>query len=82
MKTITRRLRKLEERFAPQVSEEDSRLAEILRERLRRYSEARGEPFDVPTQARVDRDRRGHNRSLKYCGEGSNGRAPGSPVFP
>jgi hypothetical protein len=32
MKTITRRLRKLEESFAPPVSEEDSRLTEILPE--------------------------------------------------
>ena len=36
MRTIIRRLRRLQERFAPEVREEDFRLAELLRERRRR----------------------------------------------
>jgi hypothetical protein len=46
MRAISRRLRRLEDRVAPRPNEEDFRLANILRERLRRLLEAAGEPFD------------------------------------
>jgi hypothetical protein len=47
MKAIDRRLRRLEERLAPQENEEVRRLVEQLRERRRRRLEASGEPFEV-----------------------------------
>jgi predicted RNase H-like nuclease (RuvC/YqgF family) len=47
MKAIDRRLRRLEERLAPQENEEVGRLVELLRERRRRRAEASGEPFEV-----------------------------------
>ena len=46
MKAIDRRLRRLEERIAPQENEEVVRLVTLLRERRRRRLEAGGEPFD------------------------------------
>jgi len=46
MKAIDRRLRRLEESFAPQENEEDFRLVTLLRERRRRRLEASGEPFE------------------------------------
>jgi hypothetical protein len=45
MKAIDRRLRRLQERFAPQENEEVGRLVALLRERRRRRLEASGEPF-------------------------------------
>ena len=47
MKAIDRRLRRLQERFAPQENEEVGRLVTLLRERRRRRLEASGEPFEV-----------------------------------
>ena len=47
MKAIDGRLRRLEERFAPEVREEDFRLVKLLRERRRRRLEASGEPFEL-----------------------------------
>jgi hypothetical protein len=47
MKAIDRRLRRLQERIAPQENEEVGRLVELLRERRRRRLEASGEPFEV-----------------------------------
>jgi hypothetical protein len=47
MKAIDRRLRRLEESFAPQENEEVGRLVALLRERRRRRAAACGEPFDV-----------------------------------
>ena len=46
MKTVIRRLRRPEERFAPQVDLASQRAADLLRERRRRRLEASGEPFD------------------------------------
>ena len=46
MKAIDRRLRRLEESFAPQENEEVVRLVALLRERRRRRLEASGEPFE------------------------------------
>ena len=46
MRAIDRRLRRLQERFAPEVREEDFRLVTLLRERRRRRLEASGEPFE------------------------------------
>ncbi len=55
MKAIDRRLRRLEESFAPQENEELGRLVELLRERRRRRAEASGEPFEVrPCASRTD----------------------------
>ena len=47
MKAIDRRLRRLQERLAPQENEEVRRLVELLRERRRRRLESSGEPFEV-----------------------------------
>jgi hypothetical protein len=47
MRTISRRLRRLEERFTPQENEEVGRLVALLRERRRRRLEASGEPFET-----------------------------------
>ena len=46
MKAIDRRLRRLEESFAPQENEEVGRLVALLRERRRRRLEASGEPHE------------------------------------
>jgi hypothetical protein len=46
MRTISRRLRRLEERFTPQENEEVGRLVALLRERRRRRAEASGEAFE------------------------------------
>ena len=53
MRTISRRLRRLEERFAPQENEEVGRLVTLLRERRRRRLEASGEPFEVRPSERL-----------------------------
>ena len=47
VKAIDRRLRRLQERLAPQENEEVVRLVALLRERRRRRLEASGEPFEV-----------------------------------
>jgi len=46
MKAIDRRLRRLEESFAPRENEQGESLAELIRERRRRRSEASGEAFE------------------------------------
>jgi hypothetical protein len=46
MKAIDRRLRRLEENFAPKENEEVRSLVVLLRERRRRRLEANGEPFE------------------------------------
>ena len=46
MKDIDRRLRRLEESFAPPEDQEVARLVVLLRERRRRRAEASGEPFE------------------------------------
>jgi hypothetical protein len=46
MKAIDRRLRRLQERFAPQENEEVRSLVALLRERRRRRLEKSGEPFE------------------------------------
>jgi len=45
MKTVIRRLHRLENRFVPQPNRELLRLADLLRERRRRRLEASGQPF-------------------------------------
>jgi len=59
MKAIDRRLRRLQERFAPQENEEVRSLVTLLRERRRRRLEASGEPFEVRPCGRFtdDQDR-------------------------
>jgi hypothetical protein len=54
MKAIDRRLRRLQERLAPQENEEVRRLVELLRERRRHRAEASGEPFDDPALESFD----------------------------
>jgi hypothetical protein len=49
MKTILRRLHWLEGKLAPPVNPALQRLADELRERRRRWLEARGQPFDHDT---------------------------------
>ena len=46
MKAIDRRLRRLQERFAPQENEEVRSLVALLQERRRHRLEASGEPFE------------------------------------
>ena len=46
MKAIDKRLRRLQESFAPQENEEVRSLVVLLRERRRRRLEANGEPFE------------------------------------
>ena len=46
MKAIDRRVRRLEESFAPQENEEVGRLVTLLRERRRRRAETSGEAFE------------------------------------
>jgi hypothetical protein len=59
MKAIDRRLRRLQERFAPQEDEEVRSLVTLLRERRRRRLEASGEPFEEGPCERLtdDQDR-------------------------
>ncbi len=58
MKAIDRRLRRLEESFAPQENEEVGRLVKLLRERRRRRLEASGEPFELrPCERFTDQTR-------------------------
>ena len=58
MKTIDRRLRRLETSLAPQENEEVRSLVTLLRERRRRRLEASGEPFESrPCEVIHDQDR-------------------------
>jgi hypothetical protein len=57
MRTIIRRLRRLEERFVPPVDEEGRRLAEVLWERRRRRLEASRMPLEEGPPARLTDDR-------------------------
>ena len=58
MKAIDRRLRRLQESFAPQENDEVGRLVALLRERRRRRAEATGEPFELrPCEVIHDQDR-------------------------
>ena len=55
MKAIDRRLRRLQDRFAPEVRKEDFRLVKLLGERRRRRLEASGEPFELrPCEPFID----------------------------
>jgi hypothetical protein len=55
MKAIDRRIRRLQERFAPEENEEVRSLVALLRARRRRRLEAGGEPFEVrPCAALTD----------------------------
>jgi hypothetical protein len=56
MNTLSRRLRKLEERFAPKVDAEGRIAADVLRERFRRrlQQEGREAPKDAQLQSRLD----------------------------
>ena len=56
MKAIDRRLRRLEESFAPQDNEEVRHLVELLRARRRRRLEVSGEPFQVRPFERLSDD--------------------------
>ena len=60
MKTIDRRLRKLQHRFAPEAREEGFRLVTLLRERSRRRLEANGEPFESGPCEHFADDQNGH----------------------
>jgi len=60
MKAIDRRLRRLEESFAPQENEEVGRLVALLRERRRRRLEANGEAFEVRPCEHFADDQNGH----------------------
>ena len=60
MKAIDRRLRRLQESFAPQENEEDFRLVTLLRERRRRRLEASGEPFESGPSKRLTDDQTRH----------------------
>jgi len=54
MRSIDRRVRKLENRFnSPENEAARSRLA-LLTARIRRYAEESGEPFQDPQECRVD----------------------------
>jgi hypothetical protein len=46
MKTIIRRLRRIEARLAPEPDAASERAAELIRERRRRRLEAAGQPYD------------------------------------
>ena len=60
MKAIDRRLRRLQERFAPQENEEVRSLVTLLRERRRRRLEASGEPFESRPCERLTDDQIRH----------------------
>jgi hypothetical protein len=60
MKAMDRRLRRLQERFAPQENEEVARLVALLRERRRRRLEASGEPFESWPSERLTDDQNKH----------------------
>ena len=60
MRTISRRLRRLEERFVPQENEEVGRLVTLLRERRRRRLEASGETLESQPCERFTNDQTRH----------------------
>ena len=60
MKAIDRRLRRLEESFAPQENEEVGRLVALLRKRRRRRLEADGELFESRPCERFTDDQTRH----------------------
>ena len=64
MKAIDRRVRRLEESFAPQENEEVGRLVTLLRERRRRRLEASGEPYESRPCERLTDDQ---NRALSFA---------------
>ena len=57
MRTIVRRLRRLEERFAPHVDDEGRTLADVIRERRRRRLEASGQHCEEESPVRLTDDR-------------------------
>jgi hypothetical protein len=58
MKAIDWRLRRHQERLAPQENEEAGRLVALLRERRRRRAEASGEQFEErPCEGPTDQNR-------------------------
>ena len=60
MKAIDRRLRRLQERFAPQEDEEVRSLVALLRERRRRRLEESGEPCELRPSERFTDDQTRH----------------------
>jgi hypothetical protein len=60
MKAIDRRLRRLEDRFAPEENEEVRSLVTLIRERRRRRLEASGEPFEEGPCERLSDDQIRH----------------------
>jgi hypothetical protein len=60
MRTISRRIRKLEESFAPQENEEVRSLVTLLRERRRRRLEASGESYESRPIERLTDDQTRH----------------------
>ena len=53
MKALKRRIRRLEQRLAPQPASKGPSAVDILRERRRRRQEAAGQPIEEPAQAQV-----------------------------
>ena len=70
MRAIDRRLRRLEESFAPQENEEVRRLVALLRDRRRRRLEASGEPFEVRPCLRFTDDQDRPLSVAEVCGWG------------
>ena len=53
MKALKRRIRRLEQRLAPQPASKGPSAVDILRERRRRRLEAAGQPFEEPAPAQL-----------------------------
>jgi hypothetical protein len=53
MKALKRRIRRLEQRLAPQPASKGPSAVDILRERRRRRLEAAGQPIEEPAPAQV-----------------------------
>ena len=53
MKALKRRIRRLEQRLAPQPASKGPSVVDILRERRRRRLEAAGQPIEEPAPARL-----------------------------
>ena len=70
MRTISRRLRRIEERFAPQENEEVGRLVTLLRERRRRRLEVSGGPLNLGHANALLMIKMGLYRLLTSCGAG------------
>jgi len=58
MKAMHRRIRRLEEKWAPEPVSRGPTPADILRERIRRRREAAGEPLEEPTPVWTSEERR------------------------